>query len=242
MFTFPMTMMSSSGFENTLSTSFNGVDEWVNGDTNSITNDLSVFAWIQVPNNTQTRTVAANFHSGIGQRAWTLGNIAGGQMRVRLSENGTSNAKSLTCSDFNIEKNGWHLVGFTFNTANQLTIYVDGVKGINYTGTNNPMTSLHNSTTDFSIGSLRNGSEKFIGDIDEVTVWKDTVLSDSEIVALYNAGQPTDPTTLTTSATLSNWYRMGDGDDATTIYDNVGRVDCTLIAMDATNYTTDVPT
>jgi len=238
MITFPFTLFSG-GFENVYSTEYNGVDEWTNFAPNSIVNDLSVFAWVNIPNNTATRTIAANYHSGIGQRAWSLSIDASGSLRLRMSSNGTSDAKEIHTTSFNVENNGWHFVGFTYNTANQAQIYVDGVKETTYSGTDGAMTDIHNSTTDFSIAALRNGSEKYLGDIDEVTVWKNTVLSDANIVTLYNSGVPIDPATLSTSATLSNWYRMGDGDNATTIFDNVGSINGTHINTPI--YTTDVP-
>jgi hypothetical protein len=242
MFTFPFTLHSSAGFKNNYSTSFNGVDENINCSPESSpeVDELSVFVWVKLPNNTSTRTVMANFHSGIGQRAWSLSVVASGNIRLRMSENGTSNAKSLDTTGENVENNGWHLIGFTFNSTDQAKIWVDGIEA-SYIGTDNNMTSIHTSLTNLYIGSLSNGIEDFLGNIDEATMWGGVTLTQTEITNLYNGGVPTDPTKLSTSATLEHYWRMGDGDSSTTIFDNIGSNDGTLINMDASNYVTDIP-
>lgn len=242
MFTFPMTFMGG-GFTNTNSISFDGVNENINCSPESSpeVDDLSVFTWVKLPNNTSTRTVIANFHSGIGQRAWALSVVSNGNVRLRMSADGTSNAKSLDTTGENVENNGWHLIGFTFNFTDQAKIWVDGVEA-SYVGTDNSVSSIHTSTANLYIGSLSNGAEDFLGNIDEVTMWGDATLSGSDIVSLYNSGVPIDPTTLSTSATLQHYWKMGDGDTIPTIIDHVGSNNGNALNMDASNITTDVPT
>jgi hypothetical protein len=242
MITFPFTIFSGAGFINEYSTSFNGIDENINcsPEVTPEVNNLSVFAWVKLPSNATTRCVIANFHSGIGQRAWSLSVVASGNLRLRMSANGTSNAKSIDTNGQNVENNGWHLVGFTYNSVDQAKIWVDGVESA-YTGTDGNVSEIHSSSANLYIGALSNGVEDFLGNIDEVTMWGGATLSEAEIINLYNGGVPIDPTTLTTSATLDHYWRMGDGDNATTVLDSAGSNNGTLINMDESNYVTDVP-
>ena len=152
MLTFPFTLFSPTGFENKYSTSFNGVDEQINcsPESSPIVNDLSVFVWVKLPVNTQTRTPIANYHSGIAQRAWALSVNSAGGVRLKLSSTGGSDAKNITTTGQNVENNGWHLIGFTYSTASQAKIYVDAVEAT-YAGTDNPMTDIHSSTANLYI-------------------------------------------------------------------------------------------
>jgi hypothetical protein len=64
------------------------------------------------------------------------------------------------------------------------------------------------------------------------------VLTAGEITSLYNSGTPRNPRKVLGSD-LTSWWRMGDSrDDATTIYDEVGSNNLTLVNMDASNYVT----
>jgi len=242
MFTFPFTMFSVSEFINEFSTSFNGVNENINctPESSQEVDNLSAFAWVQLPTNASTRTVMANYHSGIGQRAWSLGVLANGNLRLRMSSNGTSDTKSLDTTGENVENNGWHLIGFTFNFTDQVKLWVDGVEA-SYTGTDGSVSAIHTSTANLYIGSLSNGSEDFLGHIDEVTMWGGSTLTGTDIVNLYNGGVPIDPATLATSATLDHYWKMGDGDTSPILKDHAGSNDGNMLNMDNTNFVLDVP-
>lgn len=241
MLTFPFTLFSDAGFVNEYSTSFNGVDENVNCSPEStpIVNNISVFAWIKLPNNTSTRTFIANRHTGIAQRAWALSVNSAGNIKLKISSNGTSDTKDLTTTGENVENNGWHLVGFTYSTATQAKIYVDASEAT-YGGTDGAMTDIHSSTANLYIGALSNGIEDFLGNIDEATIWSGSILTASDITNLYNSGVPVDPETLSTSATLEHYWKMGDG-DTTQITDQIGSNNGSFINMDSSNFVTDVP-
>lgn len=62
-------------------------------------------------------------------------------------------------------------------------------------------------------------------------------LTGSEVAEHYNAGVPKNPHRLSFAADVDSWWRFGDSrDDATTIYDEIGSNNLTLVNMNAGNY------
>jgi len=245
MFTFPFTNFAgTSPFVNEYSTTFNGTDETVRfGNAFSYTDNLSVFCWVSTGTLTTNTSLFSKWNAGITQRSWAIWITGGGKLRVSVSaDGGTTNMKDYTDSAAGtIENNGWHFVGFTF-VNNVLKLYVDGVEVTTSKGGDPIVSAIHAGTTDIWMGKDRNYSFAYYnGKVDEATVWTSTVLSGANIATLYNSGVPVDPSTLSLDGTLSHWWRLGDGDDATTVYDQVASADGTLSNMDASNYTTDVP-
>lgn len=233
--TFAPTLFTPAGFNNTLSTSFNGVDEYVqtavdfSGDT-----QFTISGWF--------------FRSTASQRIDIAQTDDGNSDRVKLILDSSGPATivfgAASRSSSSLGTGWFHLV-YTYNgslsASARIKLYVDGVLAGNTTGT--PATSvptIGNSQT-LRIGN-DNGSSTFAnGNIDEVTVWG-VDLSLAEVVALYNSGTPNDPRIHSQSTNLVNYWRMGDGDNATTIIDRVGSDNGTLVNMDASNYDTEIPT
>lgn len=84
------------------------------------------------------------------------------------------------------------------------------------------------------------GANFYAGLLDEVTYLSGRIFTAGEVASLYNSGTRTNPRKLASiQADLETWYRMGDSrDDATTVFDEVGSNDLTLVNMDASNYVT----
>lgn len=234
MFTFPITLFSP-GFINELSTQFNGIDEDIDtpkdfsGDTS-----LTITGWFNRALATQRIDIAQSESANVN--------------RLKLILDGTGPAFAVLNSAFITSPalgTGWIHLGYVYDgslaVANRLKLYVDGVQSGSLTGT--PLTSIPTITGANS--QLRfgkdNGSSTFSdGNLDEIGVWS-VALSDAEILEVYNSGKPTDLTNHSQSLPLTNWWRMGDGDNATTVFDNVGSDDGTLNNMDASNYESNVP-
>jgi len=242
--TFAPTLFGAAGFSNELSTNFNGVDQTIQfGNAFSYTNNLSVFCWVSTRNLSSNTSVFSKWNAGIAQRSWAIWITAGGKLRVAISaDGGTTNQKDYTNNAAGtVENNGWHLVGFTF-ASNVLKLYVDGAEVTTSKGTDPTVNAIHAGTTDIWMGKDRNFSYAYFpGKIDEPTIWTGTVLSGADVAALYNSGIPSNPSTLSLSGTLAHWWRLGDGDDATTVYDQVASADGTLANMDDSNYVTNYP-
>lgn len=81
------------------------------------------------------------------------------------------------------------------------------------------------------------GTAVYAGLVDEVVYLPGRVFTGAEVTEIYNAGVPKNPHRLSMASELTTWYRMGDSrDDATTIYDEIGSNNLTLVNMDASNY------
>ncbi len=80
------------------------------------------------------------------------------------------------------------------------------------------------------------------GYVDEVTFWS-VGMTQAQVAALYNSGHPANPLSHSQAASLTHYYRMGDGDTFPTITDRQGSVNgtCTNMAGAGTNFTTTVP-
>lgn len=83
-------------------------------------------------------------------------------------------------------------------------------------------------------------SNFYAGLIDEVTYLSGRIFTAGEVASLYNSGTRTNPRKLASiQADLETWWRMGESrDNATTIYDEIGSNNLTLVNMDASNYVT----
>tara|TARA_R110002096_G_scaffold34017_3_gene97569 strand:- start:4600 stop:6051 length:1452 start_codon:yes stop_codon:yes gene_type:complete len=252
MLTFPFTVFSGVGeFLNKFSTVFNGIDERVfvvDDATLDITDNLSIFSWVKTTDMGLV-SIAAKFNSAGGQRSYLLGLDTGGVLRATLSSNGfNSGLKAYTSTDA-INDGKWHHVGFTFSGTGTgvLKLYVDGLEIVPIKGVDNTATSIHSSTTSFVLGASDEGTNGFIdAKITHTTMWDTAVLSDAEIWSIYNIGAPIDVSQdfedYISSDNLVSWWKMGDSDNATTMFDSAGTNNGALVNMDASNYDLDVPT
>jgi hypothetical protein len=235
MFTFPFTLFAES-FSNKFSTSFNGVDETasVAYNANMATPSFSISFWSKFTNNNYnimgvSSDVRIEVHSNSTTRVFLRGALPSGgnkEFHVPTGE---------------LDDNQWHHIVLTYNDATDtMELFIDGAVG-NYNIVNNqafPDGRRHgNSPFTFGDSLLVN---PFIGNLDEIT-WFNIPLTLSEVQELYNSGEPTSPNTHSQVANLVSWWRMGDGDTNVSILDQINGNDATLINMNTTNYTADVP-
>jgi hypothetical protein len=80
---------------------------------------------------------------------------------------------------------GWHHLVYTFDGTTH-RLFIDGVQaGMGTAVSPNPQNV---APTEALIGNYLNGNERFTGRLDDIRIWKDRVLSQAEISALF-AGQ-----------------------------------------------------
>jgi len=146
---------------------------------------------------------------------------------------------------------GWiHIVmvydGTAVGNSNRLKGYEAGLPqaGV-YAGTIPAFISA--IVDDLNLGLDAQSSNYTTGNLDEVSIWNGTALSDAEVLELNDGGKPANLENHSQYATLSNWWRMGDDplDDATggsgTIRDQKGTDHGTPINTDAGDIVANVP-
>jgi len=96
----------------------------------------------------------------------------------------------------------------------------------------------------WSIGEFFRGTPSafyFDGDVDEIGLWTGTELSASDVLAIANtgAGSGSKAVDLDAYTGLTHWWRFGDGDTGTTVTDNKGSNNLTLV--NSPTFITQVP-
>lgn len=153
---------------------------------------ISVIAYINGSGVGAFDYIASHYNATGNQRSWTLQTSAGGDLlTVVLSGDGTAtgagNAKSYTTSaGFIAFDTTWHQVGFTFDgPSSTLELYVDGRRDAQVAkGTDDAITSLHDSTSDIAFGSQGSGSGNWDGSLSYLSI-HDRALTEREIAHIY---------------------------------------------------------
>jgi hypothetical protein len=227
--------ISVAPLDNSYSSSFNGVDEYIDcGDDVSFNQaSISISFWAKFTAGNmnilgKSPDIRIENHSNDTVRFFVRGELPTGGTKEFRFANGVFNTGN------------WHHIVMTYeDSTDTLTIYKDGAEQTPATQVNPTLTGLRFSAIPFVIGDAALANP-FNGNIDEVSFWS-KALSLTEIGDIYNFGVPNDLNQHTASANLISWWRMGDGDNATTIFDNAGSNDGALVNMDASNYVLDVP-
>jgi hypothetical protein len=214
-------MPKAAGFTNTKSTTFDGVDEYVNFG-NVVARKVqiqTISLWVK-PLVSTAESVLVNGSSGVGNQGleiYYLFNSFG----VRI------NGGSVAIGGNPV--NQWTHIAISYD-GTTLKKMVNGVLLSNSTFTNINYTAYTGLLV--ALGPYNYANIK----VDEVAFW--TSDQSANFSAMYNGGTPGNLASLNPF----NWYRMGDGDTAPTIIDygsngNNG----TMFNMSNANFTTDVP-
>jgi len=237
---------TSPSFSNTLSTYFNGVNQYAFNNGAHQFGTATSFAigfWIKIP------------ASGFGQRiiscmdaAFTTGydiSIQAGEVIrfevVRLRSAGNF----LRIESGSLTPGQWYSVLVSYQGGADrpgsrdgtldMRMYIDGVSVGAGTGT---IGIGFSNTSVFTVASFNNGQGAFFdSNLDEISVYsgyKDATLAS----AIYGAGTPTDRGG---DADILSWWRMGDGDTYPTLTDNIGSDNLTMVNMSTANFVNDVP-
>ncbi|MBW2675571.1 MAG: hypothetical protein JRD89_19530, partial [Deltaproteobacteria bacterium] len=117
----------------------------------------------------------------------------------------------------------WHHVVLTKSTGSSLAagdfhIYVDGNdEALDVTC--DSLSSSYVTSAEFILASNDGGGYELAGKIDDVSVYDDE-LSQAEVTAIYNSGEPVDNRLLSSSGNLVGYWRMGDNATSPTIPDD----------------------
>lgn len=237
--------ITSTGFANSKSLLFDGVDDYVNlGEPANISltltsNELTISAWAYCTDLSAQRYIVAksrpfvpaiNYIMAFNSAPSYLFGYFGGLGAVT---NGIAGS---------ITTNTWYHTVFTVkNIGGTYTgnLWLNGVKqGSNVTVSNNT-----DAGTTARIGAGSNAgaaANPYKGNVDEVTFWS-VGMTQAEVTALYNSGHPANPNSHSQAANLIHWWRMGDGDTFPVLTDNKGSVSATMTNMAVTAIVTTVP-
>ena len=226
---------ATPAFTNTLSTTFDGADDYVdfgNGTSLQITGAFTFSVWTKLNSTVGPQSCIMSKDNGTTQRAFTLwGKIT--NIPVSYIWSGGSNYS--VGGTTNIADDNWHHVAVVYVPSTSLRIYVDGV--LEGTNTTSIPASINNATQNLYLGQFASSLFEFKGNIDEVSLFN-TELSASDVTSIYNSGTPND---ISAMSGLVSWWRMGDGDTYPTITDNAGSNDGLMKNMSAANFVADVP-
>ena len=250
-----MTNMSSANFvtdvptaatwSNTLSTTFDGVDDFVDcGDNDDLSfgngttdSPFSISAWIKMDTDTNFSICSKYSTTSIIEYQFTF--VSGGRLMFRLFDGGSTVRIGRLTADISSNVGSWTHIVATYDGSSTLAgikIYVNNSRSDVTDSSLNTYIAMHNTTAPFKIG--RYATSYADGNIDETAIFS-SELSASDVTAIYGTGVPT------SLASLSpvSWWRCGDGDTSPTLTDNGSASnDGTMTNMSAANFVTDVPT
>ena len=160
-----------------------------------LTGDFSISVWIK------PTTIGEGNGGRIIEKANAYVFLIGSNNAITLTNN-TTNATS----NNNAFKLGiWqHVVATYSDSGNVTSIYVDGVS----VGTPTQNVNPGNNNNDLYIGNRSAGDRTFKGKIDDLRIYKDRVLTPTEITNLYYGIEPT-------TTGLSAWWKFDEGSGST---------------------------
>jgi len=234
----------ASGFSNTLSTRFDGVDDYVTmGNVASLNferdDTFSFSFWLNRTTSSDLATILGRADADSPYSGYAIF-INGNKIQFRLRS--TNNAFFFILGTVDIPNETWTHYVVTYDGSQSVSgmkLYKNGSEETVTTSTSGTVTRFASVVLPFNIGTRDdNPNIAYNGAMDEVSAYN-VELSASAVTTIYNSGVPND---LTGTSGLVSWWRMGDNDTYPTITDNQGSNNGTMTNMSAGNFITNVPT
>jgi hypothetical protein len=191
---FEIEIVNAPPFTNTYSTSFDGMDDYV--DTNSTkfsgASEFSISMWANFSSLSGNNPIVSNWFTGVTNYI-----VRYSSTKLQFYISTTGGVAKVTEYTFTPTLGIWYNIICVYNGSN-ISIYING----NPQGTPTAITGTVLANTNNCLIGER-GTEHFSGIIDEVAYF-DTALTPTEITSISAA--PTDLADLSPVA----WYRMGD--------------------------------
>lgn len=208
---------TGNAFVNTLSTSFDGVDEQIDFSQVDLTSDFTTSFWIKPV------SVGASFLVGRNTNSDYIWLRTTSQIRIRI------NFSTYTFNESgrnNIFLNAWNHLLVIRSSGNALRIFLNGASFSTF------QTASGNHRLN-QIGGVNNNF--YEGVVNNVAFWDSDQTANRSVI--YNNSKPDDLTALGPLL----WYRMGNFDTYPTITDNAGTNNATMQNMNSANFVNDVP-
>jgi hypothetical protein len=235
------TLFPNVALTNSYAVNFDGVNDYVNLGTTTLTSmDIgqawSMSFWIKLNNYASQRTIYGKA-TGDPYGFFFYVNTSG--LLVAHARTATYGYARTGSTVFPL--NVWKHVTVVYSGSGNISgfdMYIDGVLE-SASGTGVLTTSFHAGQT-ASIGARGGLATFFSGSIDESSFWFKKLTS-AEILEIYNSGQPADLNDHSAFADLLHWWRMGDSDTYPIILDNVASVNGTMTNQTSVDIIADVP-
>ena len=193
---------SIPGVTNGFSGSFDGTDDYI--EVGNITNlnsgtNFTISVWFNRPSARQdTLLGGAGGVNGIGIYPWSDGKF--------YAHVGSTSTVSAALPG----ENQW-INAVVTRDASSTILYFNGILADSATSTASIPATSGNA---FRIGDYATYNPKFLGNIDEVSIWDSTTLDADNVGQIYNGGTPinlaSNAGNYTQSSNLTHWYRLGD--------------------------------
>lgn len=228
-----ITTQVNAGFPaygNTLSTLFNPT----NGNYVEIadspelsTSSMTGSVWMKILSPTVRYGILSKSNTLIGDntaRAYRLETLASGKFRVYVW--GVTGVKEfIVPASYGLSDGTWRHFAFTYDElSDTLTLYVDSVEVVPEIINDNVLVGgVQDTSQHLDIASFENGVGDHVkltnGHLEEISLW-DRALTAGEVAAIYNSGSPNRLSDLAFYDAIVAWWKMGDGDNATTMFDS----------------------
>lgn len=208
---------------------------------------FSLLCWAKVPSGADGVMIGKQLHTGF-LPGYQLRIFTGGTFLFQIHGNAAGDFLQANSATAIYDDATWRLFASTYNGSGAVSgasLYVDG-SPIAIGATQDTLVNTSLNSANFAFGS-RNGGNLLLDAKLLAPIVANKELSAAEVLETYNGGWPKDPTTLSyyaasVAAAGGDTWRLGDSpDNATTVFSIPGSNDGTLVNMDASNYTTDVP-
>jgi len=236
----PASLFPAVSLINAYSTDFDGINDVANGGNIvnfDAANQFSISMWVKPDNTAAQRALFSKTTNDGNVFGFVLYHNSSAQPFLQMRSSG--NLRQHTFANFTFVNQVWQHIVFTYSGSANISgarFYYNGQ--VSDTPASGPLTSWL-SGQDFTVGA-RNTTQNFSGRIDHIFVIN-KALDQSEVTELYNNGSPVDPSVMSFTTNILNWWRMGDGDTFPVIADNRGANDLTMINMTASDFVLDVP-
>ncbi len=240
---------STPSFQNLNSFLFDGIDEKMFSTANYTelngTQNFSISFWIK----------PIDTNAGI---VWRLGSQSGNNRLACLWRNNGSIDISFNTNSYyyrtlanSVPLNQWSHIVYTYDGTqsryNRPDVYINGVNANGNTAGVTVTSSAFDGTLELG-GTGTSGTINFGNNyIEELAVWDNTTLTETQSNELFNGGTPTDLNNIASGLTQpTTWFRMGDlavwNGTIWTMTDVNGGTVAESVFMQESSRTTDVPT
>ena len=147
---------------------------------------FSISCWIKSDTMSSNETILDKYYNTQNQRAVRLYITTSGELKFQVSDDGSSNESQLT-TDADLVADTWYHIVVTYSSGT-FTAYRNGT-ALSVDANFGTETSIDQNTAALRIGMSQDTKGSFNGQIDDLCIYDNKVLSAAEVTRNYNAGK-----------------------------------------------------